>query len=108
MKVEIASTTALDDVLTVRGTVDGKQVTAQGWVSAMTNHYDPHAYGEDGHLLHEYEKDDYKKTPRVARIKVSSREMTADEKRAYCERLLVAAAPHLKAAPQRVQLFEEK
>ncbi|SRR5260221_6355817 len=107
MKVEITSTHAQGDVLIVRGFVDDHKVLAQGWMSAMTHHYDPHAYGNaaSGHLIHEYEKDDYEEEPRKARIKVAAREMTPEEKRAYCEKLLIDAAPHLKPAPQPVQLF---
>lgn len=41
-----------DDVLLVTATdEDGTEWTATGWVSATTHCYDPHDYGEDGHLV---------------------------------------------------------
>lgn len=90
-----------DDVLVVRGTVDGVTIDvpdpdhegetvkeplefeARGWLSALTNHYDASAYDADGNL-----KDDAK-----------PRQMTTAERRAYCEGLLVAA---VEAAPRRL------
>ncbi len=65
------------DVLYVRGSVDGVEVEALGWVSATTNHYDPADVGEDG-----YPKPGAK-----------TRAMTAAEARAYVEGLLNPPAP---------------
>jgi hypothetical protein len=38
-----------DDVLIVRGTIDGQPVETTGWVSALDSYIDPAAYGPDGH-----------------------------------------------------------
>lgn len=66
-----------DDVLIIEGTVDGEPTTAQGWLSAMTNHYDASAYGDDGHR-------DPKAQPRA---------MDDDERMAYWHDLLLASVP---------------
>jgi len=29
---------------------DGSEVSGEGWLSAILNHYDPESYGPDGHL----------------------------------------------------------
>src|SRR4029077_17207415 len=29
---------------------DGSEVEGEGWLSAISNHYDPDSYGPDGHL----------------------------------------------------------
>lgn len=91
MTVEIYEITPLpDDVLYVRGAVDGVAREARGWQSAITNHYDASAYTTDA--------DGYAVRDPAA----TSRPMTADEARAYCEQLLApdGAQPpdHAKAA----------
>lgn len=78
-----------DDVLVVTGTVDGVEVEARGWVSAVSNHYAPSDYGDDGHR-----KDD-------AKAKV----MTTQEQAAYFASLLVAAVP--SPAPEPKVLFSK-
>jgi hypothetical protein len=55
-----------DDILVVEGYVDGDLVTAYGWISALTNHYDD-TRAEDA----------------------KPRQMTSGEARGYCEQLLV-------------------
>lgn len=65
------------DVLVVEGTVDGKPVTARGWVSAMEFHYEDDTRDEAGHR-------DPNATPRP---------MTDDERRDYWIRLLTEQAP---------------
>jgi len=77
------------DVLLVRGTVDGAQVEARGWLSATTNHYSADAYKADG----------------SRKSGAKPRRMTAAEARAYCARLLEAAAPIAPPAPAAVKLF---
>jgi hypothetical protein len=79
-----------NDVLIVRGTVDGQPVEACGWLSAMTQHFDDHDY-ED---IPEATEDDVhgKAHGRHRKADAVPREMTADEKRAYCTRLLETAA----------------
>jgi hypothetical protein len=78
MEVIVASAHDIGgDVLEVRGSVDGEEVTATGWVSALTNHYDASAYGDDGHL----------------RDGAKPRKMTKAEQLDYCRRLLVGVAP---------------
>jgi hypothetical protein len=69
------------DVLLVTGTVDGLDVQAQGWVSAFTNHFDEHHYShdEDGNLTRAED--------------AQPREMTAEERLSYCERLLIEQNP---------------
>jgi hypothetical protein len=89
---QITITETLDagnDVLVVKGIVDGEEVQARGWFSAMNNHYDEHAYGEDGHLKTELV--DPGKDGSAARPAVHPREMSPEEKKAYCERLLADA-----------------
>lgn len=79
------------DRITVVGTVDGHDddagqpiiVSAAGWVSAMEQHYDPDAYGEDGHR-------DPDREPRA---------MTDDERMAYWESLLADSVPQLPTEP---------
>ena len=72
-----------NDVLAVMGTVDGVAVEARGWMSAMTNHYQPTDYDEGGNL-----KDGAK--PAV---------MTDAERLAYMQGLLIAVAPKPIAIP---------
>lgn len=64
------------DVLEVTGTVNREEVTAQGWVSAMQNHYPPSAYGKDGHL----------------KPNAEPAEMTDRQKTAYWKSLLTGAS----------------
>ena len=74
-----------NDVLEVTGTVDGVDgpdgspmlFVVNGWVSAMTNHYGPEQYGDDGHLVDG----------------AKPRQMTPDERMAYWQSLLTNAAP---------------
>lgn len=73
-----------DDVLIVRGTIDGKEVTAHGWLSATANHYSADAY-HNGHR----------------KEGATPRKMSAKEKRAYCERLIVEQNP----SPKPIKLF---
>jgi hypothetical protein len=63
-----------NDVLLVRAIVDDDldPTEARGWVSALTNHYDPDAYGEDGHRLAD----------------AKPRHLSDAEARAYCEQLV--------------------
>ena len=61
-----------EDILVIRGTVNGRHVEARGYVSDTTNYFPPE---DDSH---------------PASDEPTSRQMTPDEKRAYCERLLVA------------------
>jgi hypothetical protein len=102
-KVTITETLQDDDQLIVRGHIDGVTVTvpaptdedpsateqvpalieATGWVSAMTNHYDPDAYGNDGHLLED----------------AKPRQMTSAERKSYCEQLLLDAGGLAGATP---------
>jgi hypothetical protein len=75
-----------DDRLRVVGVDDnGEEVEAQGWVSAMTNHFDAAHYGDDGHRVED----------------AQPREMTDEEKHAYWLQLLTE-----QAAPPQV-LYEE-
>jgi hypothetical protein len=61
-----------------------RQLVANGWLSATTNHFDPEAYGPDGHHVEG----------------AQPREMTPAEKRAYCQALLDAQhAPEPTATP---------
>lgn len=116
MKIEIKETLdAGDDVLVVRGTVEGVTakdekgeavpilIEARGWLSATTNHYDTTDY-ED---IPEPTKDDKHGRAHGHHLKKGAkpREMTPAEKREYCEALLAAAAPHPEKQPQAVTLF---
>lgn len=58
-------------------------VEATGWVSATTNHYDPDAYDEDGHLIAD----------------AKPRTMTAAEVGEYALSLLTPAAPAATQVP---------
>lgn len=80
-----------DDRLVVHGTVEGEPVVATGWVSALTQHYGPECYDEDGNL----------------REGASSRKMEPGERRAYCERLL-SDASGVEAAPSKVSLSAKR
>lgn len=62
-----------NDILLVIGNINGEEVQAHGWVSAINNHYDDFHYLENGHRLND----------------ALHREMTEEEKREYCKRLLV-------------------
>lgn len=79
-----------NDVLVIEGTVDGKKVTAKGWVSAMTNYYTP---------------DSYDPTTGVRAPNAQPRDMTLDEKTAYCATLLEAAVPAAQPEPTNM-LFQ--
>jgi methylaspartate ammonia-lyase len=73
-----------DDVLLVRGKVDGQPVEARGWVSATTNHYRSSDYHPAGHS-----------DPNVAghlREGAEPQPMTTRQVRDYCRRLLLEAA----------------
>lgn len=72
-----------DDLLRVTATLDtGDTITATGWVSATTNHYDPAAYDVDGNLV-------AKATPRA---------MTPTEVGEYAQQLVLDQHPQLAAA----------
>lgn len=73
-----------NDVLEVVGLVDGEEVTANGWVSAMTNYFPASCYGSDGHL----------KPDAVAQ------EMTDRQKTAYWKSLLTGT-------PEPVVIYEK-
>lgn len=66
------------DVLSIEAVsvATGNTITAQGWISAMTNHFPDESYTEDkdGNL--------------VRNVKTKSRQMTSDEKRSYILQLL--------------------
>jgi hypothetical protein len=66
-----------NDVLQVQGydADTGELCEASGWVSATTNYYPPESYDADGNRLPE----------------AQPRAMTAGERRAYCQELLVSA-----------------
>jgi hypothetical protein len=86
MDIKLLDTDALvdlgDDVLLVRGVVDGQLLEAHGWVSAFESCFDPSDYDEDGH-----HKDGAKRRAR-----------TDAEKHEYVLALLaIAAAPTKKA-----------
>jgi hypothetical protein len=79
-----------DDRLEAVATDDaGNEYRATGWVSATTNHFDPHAYGDDGHL-------DPKAEPR---------QMTAAEVGEYALSLILEQHPEL--TPPAVQATAE-
>lgn len=73
MEIVVESSSAVGDVLTVIGTVDGERRRASGWVSATTHFYPPDAYARDGNRVEGA-------TPRA---------MTADEALAYQAGLLL-------------------
>lgn len=77
-----------DDLLVVDGYVNGQYVRATGWVSALTNHYDPESY---------LEPDEHGNTHRGPGVK--ARALTEEEARAYCVGLLLAAAGVVEARP---------
>lgn len=94
-----------NDVLFVEGTIDGivdvvsqkndkgklveakvpRRLVAQGWMSAMTNHYDANQYEKDGHLVESAEP----------------HEMTKEEKQVYCKQLLLDQNPQ----PQELDIL---
>lgn len=78
-----------DDVLLVRGTVEGVPVEARGWMSAMTNHFEADEYDGDGHLIDGAEP----------------RQMTSAERKTYCETLLREACDEIEAdKPEPIDL----
>lgn len=87
MKVKILDIyDAGEDRLRVEAEVDGRLVIAYGWVSALTNHFDEDAYAKDG---------DRKKGAKA-------REMTREERREYCERLVREAV--VASEPKKLKL----
>jgi hypothetical protein len=91
------------DVLVVRGTVDLVEVAARGWMSAMTNHYDPSGYEDIPESTEDAPHD--RAHGRHLKKDATPREMTREEKRAYCERLLLEAAGKSAVGPKPVELF---
>jgi hypothetical protein len=61
-----------NDVLLIEGTMDGAPVTARGWASALSNHFDAAAYGADGQR----------------KAGATPRQMTSAEALGYARRLL--------------------
>ena len=64
-----------DDILLVRGEVDGVSVEARGWVSAINSHFAAAAYNADGSMKRGQ----------------AARKMTRPEQLAYAKRLLAEA-----------------
>jgi hypothetical protein len=65
------------DVIQVDGSIDGAELTAYGWLSAMSNYYPPTSYDDDGSLKEGSQ----------------ARAMDTDEKMAYWVSLLEELAP---------------
>ena len=87
MKVKILDIyDAGEDRLLIDAEVDGKLVQATGWVSALENHFGEDAYTKDG---------DRKKGAKA-------REMTREERREYCERLVREAVA--ASEPKKLKL----
>jgi hypothetical protein len=83
------------DVLLVKGERDGEPIQAQGWVSAMANHFPPDAFcpGDGSHVLGKTAKSGKVVCSDLHRDDRDAREMTAKEKRAYCLSLLAEQNP---------------
>lgn len=100
-----AHATLGSDVLDVSGTVDGAPVIAQGWVSATSNFYPPDDYcpGNGSHMLAPAGPNNDPPEHRCDTLHLLDgslpRAMTRDEKMAYCESLLAAAAPQTPPTP---------
>lgn len=100
MDIKVTEATGLaNDQVRVRGLVDGVEVEAFGWRSALTNHYDPKAYDpETGHRhtapAQEAEKMSAEEASTIALVpRDEPRAMTKDERMTYFEGLLAAAVP---------------
>lgn len=104
-----------DDVLVVRGTIDGlvdadgelRELEARGWVSALENHYDWDAYVDviDADLADE--NSPWATTGTHLRADATPRPMTDDERRDYCRNLLLEQhADELRALQDFALLVE--
>lgn len=81
-----------------------KPLTARGWLSAMTNHFDTDIV-EEAQVRH----DDWGEpvvlaVPGQRPHDAEAREMTDEEKLAYCKRLLEEQNPHPVTLPEPVSL----
>jgi hypothetical protein len=85
---KIVVTEAFDlgaDVLLARGKINGDEIEARGWISAMENHYAPGDYDTIGLL----------------KTTAKARKMNKAERIAYCEQLLAESS---QQEPPRIKL----